>query len=222
MPYRLRHDLSFCIASDRTVFLDVVGDRYFCLDAAAESQFRDLIGGHDLSSRSIARLKPLLDQGLIVSAELPGISPQAPPSPAESSLLDDWDGDFTLAALPAALIRQTYCSFSYRRRGLRKNLDAIRTLKTKLASRDDADDQTAARGIVEAHLLCGRLLPSRDRCLPRSLALVTALLKAGHRADLVFGVNTSPFAAHCWVQRGRQVLNDSLDHARKYTPILVL
>ena len=39
---------------------------------------------------------------------------------------------------------------------------------------------------------------------------------------LVFAVMTRPFAAHCWVQLDETVLNDRLDHVRKFTPILVV
>jgi hypothetical protein len=35
-------------------------------------------------------------------------------------------------------------------------------------------------------------------------------------------VQTKPFAAHCWVQQGDVVFNDTPEHVRRYTPILAV
>ncbi|RZM28193.1 MAG: lasso peptide biosynthesis B2 protein, partial [Sphingomonas sp.] len=69
--------------------------------------------------------------------------------------------------------------------------------------------------------LARRLWSSRDRCLPRSLALAHALRASGSAARLVLGVALNPFTAHAWVQDGDRVVNDTLDHAALFTPILV-
>jgi hypothetical protein len=37
----------------------------------------------------------------------------------------------------------------------------------------------------------------------------------------VMGVSGRPFAAHCWVQVGDRVVNDTLDHVILFTPILI-
>jgi hypothetical protein len=44
--------------------------------------------------------------------------------------------------------------------------------------------------------------------------------RRGARASIVFGVTGTPFKAHCWVQLGDQLLNDSLDNVTPFTPIL--
>jgi Transglutaminase-like superfamily len=36
----------------------------------------------------------------------------------------------------------------------------------------------------------------------------------------VFGVNADPFEAHCWVQAGSVVLNDTLGRVSSFTPIM--
>jgi hypothetical protein len=36
----------------------------------------------------------------------------------------------------------------------------------------------------------------------------------------VFGVQARPFAAHCWVQKGEVVFNDTVEHVSGYTPIM--
>lgn len=64
--------------------------------------------------------------------------------------------------------------------------------------------------------------PVQRRCLPDSLALHRLLAEAGVVASLVIGVRDRPFAAHCWVQDGCWLLNDTLDDIAELTPILVL
>ena len=51
----------------------------------------------------------------------------------------------------------------------------------------------------------------------------TSLLSGtgGGGADWVFAVKGAPFAAHCWIQLGDIVLNDSVENVRAYTPIMV-
>ena len=55
-----------------------------------------------------------------------------------------------------------------------------------------------------------------------SLALLEYLARYGIYADWVFGVQTRPFAAHCWVQHGDIVFNDTVEHVSGYTPIMVV
>jgi hypothetical protein len=38
----------------------------------------------------------------------------------------------------------------------------------------------------------------------------------------VFGVQTRPFAAHCWLQHENIVLNDTVEHVTRYTPIMTV
>lgn len=59
-------------------------------------------------------------------------------------------------------------------------------------------------------------------CLFDSLALLLFLLRRGIRARWIFGVKEDPFAAHCWLQIGPVVLNEHLDRAKLYTPIMMV
>jgi hypothetical protein len=36
---------------------------------------------------------------------------------------------------------------------------------------------------------------------------------------LVFGVRTHPFEAHCWLEKDRVILDDTVEHVRWFTPI---
>ena len=64
--------------------------------------------------------------------------------------------------------------------------------------------------------------PGTARCLGSSLFLLGVLHRRGLRARWVFGVRTYPFEAHCWVEHDGMILNDSLEHARTFTPIVAV
>jgi hypothetical protein len=66
------------------------------------------------------------------------------------------------------------------------------------------------------------LYTSRDACLLDSLTLVNFLAGYGVFPQWVFGVKTDPFFAHCWVQQADVVFNDTADHVRGFSPILVV
>jgi hypothetical protein len=60
------------------------------------------------------------------------------------------------------------------------------------------------------------------RCLFDSLALLYYLQAFELRPSWVFGVRSEPFDAHCWLQTGETVVNDSLEKVAAYAPILVV
>jgi hypothetical protein len=62
---------------------------------------------------------------------------------------------------------------------------------------------------------------SAKRCLFDTYVLIQFLRHFKVRARWVFGVQTSPFAAHCWAQLNRTVLNDRMLRVAAYTPIMV-
>ena len=85
---------------------------------------------------------------------------------------------------------------------------------------DDPDLRAQAR-LVSAAWRSRRLWSDENQCLPRSIALASALRQEGGSAKLVIGVTLQPFAAHAWVQDGTTVLNDTIDHVTLFKPILV-
>jgi hypothetical protein len=63
---------------------------------------------------------------------------------------------------------------------------------------------------------------AQDACLRTSLTLVEFLARYRIHPQWVFGVQMNPFAAHSWVQQGSTVLNDTVEVARAFTPILIV
>ena len=61
---------------------------------------------------------------------------------------------------------------------------------------------------------------AKDRCL-LDLVFLAVLRKYDIPATINIGVAPMPFKAHAWVQIDDVVLDDSVEHVREYTPILV-
>jgi hypothetical protein len=95
--------------------------------------------------------------------------------------------------------------------------------KSRQAARASLSDLHAAHQLVAAYVHMRPLIfAATNACLYDSLTLVNFL--SGYRVypDWIFGVQTKPFAAHCWVQQGDVVFNDTPEHVRRYTPILAV
>ena len=84
------------------------------------------------------------------------------------------------------------------------------------------DLDTARRAVGAFIRLRPLLFGAQDACLFDSLALVRYLSYYRIFPSCVIGVQTGPFAAHCWVQEGAVVFNDAPEYVRKYTPILAV
>ncbi|PPT26209.1 hypothetical protein XaCFBP7622_18465, partial [Xanthomonas arboricola] len=65
-------------------------------------------------------------------------------------------------------------------------------------------------------------VPVEMRCLLDSVALARFLRRRQLDAQVVFGVALDPFSAHCWVQTGDLVLNDTVGNVHAHTPIRVV
>jgi hypothetical protein len=65
------------------------------------------------------------------------------------------------------------------------------------------------------------LAPHPRRCLPASTVAALFLRSLGHEVEIVFGVRSHPFEAHCWIETDGIVLDDDLDRVRAFTPIAV-
>ncbi len=81
-----------------------------------------------------------------------------------------------------------------------------------------ADFASAER--VHSKFAAGRIwAPAAYVCLFDSLALSLFLIKRGVRSDLVFGVRSRPFSAHCWVEVDGVILDDGGEDCRSFAEI---
>lgn len=200
------------------IILDIDRDRYWqvseqvgaTLDRVAQGEGRMLAPGE------IAHLESL---GLITyldadSAPAPAIDL---PDPTRSAA--ECDAPRTLfcpaEAAEVALLTLT-ARWLVRRRPLCRLLDGV--VRRRVHALGSADPVALAQRFGRYR----RLVPLASLCLPDTLAFLRFAARRGARANMVFGVEAWPFAAHCWAQAGECVLNDALDHARSFAPIRVL
>jgi hypothetical protein len=105
-----------------------------------------------------------------------------------------------------------------RRRALRALLGQIERHRNMGPEKNRADPILLAQRFHRYR----RFVPLSALCLPDTIAFLHFAARRGCFPHLVFGVEAWPFAAHCWAQAGDCILNDALDHARSFSPILVL
>ena len=220
MGFKLREGISFCEASDRLLFLDVVADRYFCLQPRAEQAFRTLLLDQALDPSHPAGLLGMLEAGTLLETAGQGVPHAFRLHPQASLSLLDTAGKRTrtthlasaLAAILKARLSLRWCRLHNILRGV--DLGHISWPRTGTVDLDALQDAaTAFEGT-------SRILRSHDQCLSRSIALARYLSSHGLPADLVIGVKLRPFAAHAWVQSGRWLVNDRIDTVRAFTPIV--
>ncbi|WP_342249219.1 lasso peptide biosynthesis B2 protein [Sphingomonas sp. OTU376] len=216
MSYELGPGLSYVCSGGQFVFLDEHADRYFALSGTLEAAFAAVVATGDCDAISARRLAHMAV--LLPSAE-PGHIRPVDPSEIRSAALAIKEGRCGSLDVVRAIIDQRLAMYRMRRHGLAVCLRGLRQLKAKRQPAHQLDGGSAEPAI-RAFELAKLLFAHADRCLPRSLALATRLVRSGVHAELVLGVSSIPFTAHAWVQAGDVVLNDTPEEVRKYDAIL--
>jgi len=219
MDVPLRDGLVFCIHGQRAIFLDVRSSRYFALPDEANKAFIAIASGETPSAPG-ARALAALKLSSVSSASTAPIDTRSVPRPQTQLQGDAGPVSSTLrrraiVAQLRSLVRLSCCSLDQilhrlgRRRALLLQSDRARSRGTDLALQ-----------VASAFLSTRHVRPRSSHCLTSSLAFLDLALQLGLDAELVFGVQSAPFAAHCWVQRGTELLNDDLEYVSTFTPIL--
>lgn len=89
------------------------------------------------------------------------------------------------------------------------------------ARRGPTDLEQMRSLLLKFRLIRPFVYSSMNKCLLDSYVLVEFLARYDAYPLWIFGVRTRPFAAHCWVQEGSFVLNDTPEHAGNHEPIMV-
>ncbi|HEV7290519.1 lasso peptide biosynthesis B2 protein [Sphingomonas sp.] len=219
MHYALRDGLSFCRVEDRLLFLDLPADRYFCLARGTEQRFARLCSGHRDALHDDPCLAGLARSGLLVRSDTaPPPAPCPPPQAAQQSLAGMNQASRARDVIPA-MLHLALAPLELRAFGLAATL--ARAGRRKRRTSHNASAERIVE-IAAAFETCTAVVSAHDRCLPRSLAILHFLTRAGARADLVLAVKLGPFKAHAWVQCGDTLINERIGVARHFTPILVL
>jgi hypothetical protein len=218
MGYALRPGVTFTRISGRTIFLDAVQDRYFCLAPEAEMAFSALLEPSGIDPTALALL--VRDNLLNVtdSDDLP--RPCVGPPSAVTSVFDEPQAARPGATL--AMARQlVLAEAAVRTMSFARLLNRVKRRKQRVTS-PPANPERRLREIAGALRRTATIVSPLNRCLPRSLATAHRMLDQRMRPTMVLGVKLGPFEAHCWVQHDATLVNDRLDDVRRFSPILVI
>jgi hypothetical protein len=99
----------------------------------------------------------------------------------------------------------------------------IKRIRSRASALDQQGDLATIRNRVTLfQKLAPFFITRTDSCVFTTLALGDFLHRYQLHPGYVFGVRTVPFSAHCWLQMGSVVINDTVENVGTYTPILAL
>lgn len=238
--YWLSKHAHLCRTRDHIVILDLRNDRYLALTKEQDLSLASLVHGwpapqdprpHEHTDTTPAILETLLAKHVLTECAADG--KDATPTQIQiadtalllTSLLHTLDP--TAPRPPRTTPVDIY-------RFLRAFLTVRHTLRNKRLEHGIAKIEQrnagAPRGPIDPDAL--RVLiakfrtirpfvyAAKDNCLQDAFVLIEFLARYGVYPTWVFGVRTRAFFAHCWVQSGHHVLNDTPDHIGTFKPIM--
>ena len=233
--YFLAKHAFVCAIGPDVIVLDLRHDKYLAFERRFWDPIVRGIGGWPANEATVpspdaapdeTALAQLLESGLLTEDGRQGkdATPAAIELPS-LSLLEDFRVQppairvghvlAFLGAIVTALV-------SLRLRRIERIVDTIRRRRQATTHAATAD-LSAIGALTEVfRRLRPLLFTSRNHCLFESLMLLNFLSRYGIHPTWVFGVQTAPFGAHCWLQLGAIACNDPLDRIRSYTPIMVV
>jgi hypothetical protein len=220
--YFLPRHVHFCQRGDAFVFLDLHQDDYTLVNGPAATALKELSSqpGRDLSND----LHELLQGGLLTTEANAGkrVVPTRIDLAAEC-LVDReslHDVRVHLGHITNFFSACAAAKMSLRWRKIETTVMSVARRKERHAE-TSFDMERAQELTAVFHKLRG-FFPANYLCLFDSLALLEFLAKYGIYPTWVFGVRLEPWAAHCWVQNGHWLLNEEVEAAATYTPIMAI
>jgi len=250
--YLLARHVFVCMQGEHVVFLDIRNDRYFALEAArcaglgcavpgwpvpASFGLDTVRKGREATAAALCEqvdeaslsgaISLLVEKGLLVPATSEG-------KRADATVFEPLRGDLTADSFEsrsrvAPLVFLRFISSAIRARLLlrHRSFDSVIDRARRRADRKRRHGTSMPQSDLHAFIdAFSRLQPfffaAKDACLVEALALSEFLAGYGVFPSWVFGVQARPFAAHCWLQLDGIVLNDTVDHVKRYTPIMVV
>ncbi len=226
LPIRLAPHVHMCRAGGRIIFLDLARDEYSALDPVQSKAFEALIGSDfDRSSPHLSEsdnrlLGALADAGAITNAPNVGEPPRPPDMSLPSTALRRENGRVWPVAVFRAMLACASAARDLKRRPLIDVVTSVKRRKKPVGA--SGHDVPALQTAFESFETARLFYPRSYLCLFDSLALLRYFASCGLYPDWVFAVRGAPFEAHCWVQAGDVAVNETVEVAATYTPILIV
>lgn len=240
-PTATRYDLAghvrSCIANQYVVFLDLKRDAYLCVDRSMTPLLETCL--HTLSTTGGMQLdeetrndpdasKVICDlesAGVLTSRKMHRPDHLSPTrndqTPATDLRVPESDASVRVRMLD--VLRFTTSAI---RAAARLRFSTIDRIIASVSRRSEQGrsvepaDFHRARKALDVFSVLRPFFPKEYLCLFDSLALLNFLAHYDVFPRWIFAVKMDPFAAHCWIQEGSVVLNDSIEYVRNYTPIM--
>jgi hypothetical protein len=235
--YLLRDSVYLCRSGGYWFFLDLERNRYSChteahlqsllplpSDPGPRHQSGDT-GRSPAAADAAEIIAELMDQGILTL------------NPAEGKPVRPTDRPLPTLDLAACKVRISKLRCAYRLPGfLASSRYADRHLETaplqgiiqrfqrrkQMQRRSGAGASCEAARLAAAFEALRPIYPRPYVCLFDSFALAEFLSRCGVFPDWIFGIRAEPFEAHCWVQVGNIVLNDTVEQVQRFTPIMAV
>jgi len=237
--YALADHVFLCVSGEHLVLLDLKEDRYWALEASQTAGLASLVHGWPVTGQegpvaaqspaaveAEAALEVLQGRGLLTDSIPPGkeATPVSAVVPGRELISDTEQlagprlGNWLVFVMSSA-----FAKFALRTWAFERVISRVRRRKELVGPQAGRIDLERAAKLVEAfNRYRIFLFSSKDECLYDSFALIEFLARYDIYPDWVFGVQTRPFVAHCWVQQDDVVFNDTVEHVSGYTPIMVV
>jgi hypothetical protein len=238
LRYALPGHVFACLDGRQVVLLDLRKDRYFSFEAAQARGLESLICGWPVAPAAGAERArspqeserialQLLEQGLLTQREEGARTPlRMAIVPASAEVVsDDYETASTRSIRSAVgfVAAMVIATVILRWGSLERAVRRVEERRGRRGHGSAPIDVPRTRVLLAAFAnLRPFLFTSKDQCLFESLVLIEFLARYRIYPGWVFGVQSRPFAAHCWVQLGDTVLNDTLEHIVRYTPIMAV
>jgi hypothetical protein len=233
--YFLSKDCFVCHTQDYWIILSARRDKYLCVTNDNLTSIGHWLHGWQgggtvrkhLTERGAAdeqTIAALISNEIITSNPIDGKPFAQSASPARASAMEIPEVAFHKRIHPLCAARfLSACArvdWQLRTKGLSRALGRIERRRRRHAV--PASLAASRNELMAAFIELRPWYPRAYLCLFDSLALLEFL--ASYRAfpQIVFGIVADPFQAHCWLQEGEVVINDSLERVGRYTPILCL
>jgi len=220
----------WCQSGSKIIFLNLEHDRYSGITVEDASCLSGLVRGWPVgdalqetsSTKGMGIAQALFKKGLLVEgASAGGDSAQVDVPVATGSITGTPElGEAGIGTLCAVLPNFIAARYLLKRKKLLALIGRAQANKAHLTTTVQAfAGEHAGQVLSNYQRIRPILLSSHNECVLESFTVASLLASHGIPATCVIGVRTDPWGAHCWIQHESIVLNDTVDHVSRYTPI---
>jgi hypothetical protein len=232
--YFLSNNAYMCVDRNYCIFLDVQTDKYLAVSRHEVDCLSPWLSGwSDPPMRSDSPIPTdietmacdLLRIGILTTLPLHGkaFRPQGIQRPTASISASQARVHFH-SALPLAAATAWSSYWANRRLSKYSLMATIQLIRDQRAGHPQSCrlDLRRASDLLDTFNRWHVLFSRPSACLFESLSLLRFLTIFRVFPSLVFGVMSEPFQAHCWLQHGGMVINDTVSRVTDFTPVMLV